>query len=681
MRLKTDRNVRPTRLCLHPIDKFNGTVTAKGVFENSVAGCSPTDSESPQIGFAPILGCPQCLHEEPDFNPDPITFRESDTRFIRPTILEIIGHLTDNCGHMIRIFSLALVISVLAPVVALAELSVPHFFSDHMVLQRNASVSIWGKAEPGAEVSVAFKGASTLFKANAKGNWKGRVLTGKADAQGSTLKIATMGKKILIKDVLVGEVWFASGQSNMVFPMGRVPAYEELMSKANFPLIRFFNAPTVTAVEPQDDIEGEWTLCSSQTVPGYSAVAFFFARKLQQELGIPIGVIKSAWGGKPVETFTSRKALNTLPGTKTLVEAAVYADANYDPAKAKATYESRLENWQAAIKAWNEKPASERKRRPRKPAVPKRPLDTEGKPGVLFNSMINPFVGYSIQGAIWYQGEGNAKAGAVPYDQTLPLLINDWRSRWQADFSFYYVQLANYRIPSTEPGNNDPWPLLQDRMRLVLETTPKTGMAIINDVGEAKDIHPKNKHDVGERLALWALAKDYGKDIVYSGPLYRSSKVRPGAVQVTFEQSGTGLKSRDGGALKRFEIAGQDKIWHWADAKVTSKDTVTVSSKKVRKPVAVRYAWAANPEGANLVNSLGLPASVFRTDGWNDAVVQVDTKAQKALEERRALAVEIKALAAQKAKLARGSDEFAAVLKKQQALLKKYRETAPAPKK
>lgn len=582
---------------------------------------------------------------------------------------------------MIRTLSFALVLSVLAPAAALAELSVPHFFSDHMVLQRERAATIWGGAEPGAKVTISFKGKTSVAKADGKGLWRAKIQTGKADAKGATLKISSGGKTIAIKDVLVGEVWFASGQSNMVFTMGRVPAYEELIGRSNHPLIRFFNAPTVTAVEPQDDIEGEWSLCSPKTVPGYSATAFFFARKLHDELGIPIGVIKSAWGGKPVETFTSRKALSTLPGTRKLVDAAVYADANYDPEKAKAAYDTRLENWKTAVKAWNEKPASERKRRPRKPAVPKRPLDTEGRPGVLFNSMIHPFVGISIRGAIWYQGEGNAKPGAVPYDQTLPLMINDWRARWQDDFSFYYVQLANYRTPSTEPGNNDPWPLLQDRMRLVLETTPKTGMAIINDTGEAKDIHPKNKHDVGERLALWALAKDYGRNIVYSGPLYRSSKVKGGAIQVAFDQAGAGLKSRDGGELKRFEIAGKDKVWHWAAAKITGKDTVTVSSREVRNPVAVRYAWAANPEGANLVNSAGLPASVFRTDDWDDAVQKVDTRAQQALEERRALAVEIKALAARKAKLERGSEEFKAVLEKQRALLKKYKATAPASKK
>jgi sialate O-acetylesterase len=195
-------------------------------------------------------------------------------------------------------------------------------------------------------------------------------------------------------------------------------------------------------------------------------------------------------------------------------------------------------------------------------------------------------------------------------------MINDWRKRWNDPFSFYYVQLANFRKPSTNPGTPDPWALLQDRMRLVLDTTPKTGMAVINEVGDAADIHPRNKLDPGERLALWALAKDYGKDITYSGPLYQKNEFVKDAIRITFAQSGKGLKVRDGGPLKRFEIAGSDKVWHWADAKIEGKDRVLVSSPQVKKPVAVRYAWAANPEGANLINSEGLPTSIFRTDDW-----------------------------------------------------------------
>lgn len=559
----------------------------------------------------------------------------------------------------------------------LAGVRLPHFFSDHMVLQRDRKAAIWGTASPGEEVTVSFKEASATVKAGANGKWQARIATGKADAKGAMLKVVSGDESVEIHDVLVGEVWFASGQSNMVFTMNRVPAYKNVIADSHYPQIRMFNAPLVTAVEPQHDIDGEWTECTPKTVPGYSAVAFFFARKLHAELGVPIGVIKSAWGGKPVETFTSREALNSLPGTRALVKTAVTADANYNPDRAKAQYENRLKQWETAFAKWRQKPAAERGRRPRKPQPPKRALDTEGQPGVLFNSMISPFVGFTIRGAIWYQGEGNAKPGAVPYDLTLPLMINDWRKRWKDDFSFYFVQLANFREPTTEPGNNDPWPLLQDRMRRVLGSTPKTGMAIINDVGEAKDIHPKNKHDVGERLARWALAKDYGQDIVYSGPLYLSSVVNNGAVHVAFDHVGSGLKLRDGSKLSRFEIAGEDKVWHWADAEISAGDTVSVSSKQVANPIAVRYAWAANPKGANLVNSEGLPTSVFRTDSWEDVEVKVNPAAKKALQERQALAIQIKALAAQKAKLKRGTKEFKDLAEKQRELLDQFKALAP----
>lgn len=509
-------------------------------------------------------------------------------------------------------------VAVFSPASLTAQLSLPHFFSDHMVLQRERAAAVWGRATPDAEVTVAFKEKNATTKAGTDGHWRVEIETGTADGEGATLTVNSDGESVTINDVLVGEVWLASGQSNMVFTMNRVPAYTELIAQSKHPLIRMFNAPTVTAAEPQGDIDGQWTLCSPETVPGYSAVAFFFARKLHLELHVPVGIIKTAWGGKPIETFTSRESLNTLAGTKGMVEAVLAADAAYDPARAQAAHERRLAQWENAAAERKTKPAAERGRPARKPVAPKRPLLTEGNPGVLFDSMIHPFAGYTMRGAIWYQGEANAKAGAVPYDQTLPLMIGDWRKRWDDDFSFYFVQLANFREPSTEPGTPDAWALLQDRMRLVLQSTPKTGMAIISDVGEAKDIHPKNKKDPGERLAWWALAKDYGYDIIYSGPLFKSSEVKDNVVRVIFDQAGDGLKSRDGGPLKRFEIAGEDRVWHWADATIDGTDSVLVSSEHVKSPVAVRYAWAANPEGANLINSDELPASVFRTDDWND---------------------------------------------------------------
>ncbi len=580
---------------------------------------------------------------------------------------------------LLKPFSLGVLTLAVSLSTSLAEsLSVPHFFSDHMVLQREAPAAVWGIAAPGAEVVVSFKGNKGKVTADDQGKWRTAVVTGKADASGSELVITSGEDKLVIEDVLVGEVWLASGQSNMVWTVERAEQYADEIAKADFPAMRFFNAPTVTAVEPQDDIEGEWTAANSETVGDYSAVAYFFAKKLHGELEIPIGVIKTAWGGKPVETFTSREALSTLEGTKKLVDETLAADADYDPEQAQNFYEKRLGDWETAIAAWKEKSQDQRGRAPKKPALPKRPLDTEGKPGVLFNSMIHPFIGYTLRGAIWYQGEGNAKEGAVPYDQTLPLLINDWRTRWDDEFSFYYVQLANFRQPTTEPGDDDPWPLLQDRMRLVLDTTPKTGMAIINDVGEADDIHPWNKHDVGERLALWALAKDYGKDLAaYSGPLYRAARFRDKEARVFFDQVGSGLRVKGGGKIKRFEIAGEDKVWHWANARIEGGDSVVVSSKEVEKPVAVRYAWASNPEGANLINSEGLPASVFRTDDWDDVISTDALEAVAAAEARKALQVRIKELAAKRQTLDRQSDEFKKVAAEHAKLMEEWRATAP----
>ena len=566
---------------------------------------------------------------------------------------------------------------LLTPSLLLAELKVPHFFSDHMILQRESAAAIWGRADAGAAVTISFKGKSATAKAVADGKWRAQIETGAADAKGAVLTILAGKDKIEIQDVLVGEVWFASGQSNMFYTMNRSPEYAGLIAESNHPALRMFNAPLVTAEANQEDIEGTWKAATPETVPDYSAVAFFFARKLHLELGVPVGVIKSAWGGKPVETFTSREALNTLPGTKALVDAMRKDEASYDQAKADAAYASKLEPWKATMAAAKGKSDEERKRLPKKPDAPKRPLLTEGRPGVLYAAMIHPFVGYTMRGAIWYQGEGNARPGAVPYDQTLPLMIHDWRKRWNDEFSFYYVQLASYHAPSTEPGTPDSWALTQDRMRLVLGTTPKTGMAIINDVGEANDIHPKNKKDPGERLARWALAKDYGKQLIYSGPLFKTSEVKDGAIRLTFDQAGEGLKSRDGGALKRFEIAGADKNWKWADAKVDGTDAVIVSSAEVKAPVAVRYAWAANPEGSNLVNSNGLPASVFRTDDWDDVELQVDASAQKVAEERRAMGVAIRSIAAERNKHERKSPEYRALNKKFQELMAKYKEGAP----
>jgi len=506
-----------------------------------------------------------------------------------------------------------LILLTLAPGVLLAELTVPHFFSDHMVLQRERAAAIWGKADANAEVTLSFKGNTATTKAAADGTWRTSIETGKADATGAKLTISSGGINIDIQDVLVGEVWFASGQSNMSFTMSGCAMYQTLIDEANDPALRMFTAPRVATLEAMDDIDGAWQSANPKNVPRFSAVAYFFARKLRQELGVPIGVIHSSWGGKPIETFTSREALNTLPATKKLVDAAIKDDAAFDAAKAKAQYGKMLAQWKKAMEEYKAKPDGNKGRAPQRPVMPRRALATDGKPGVLFNSMIHPFIGYTMRGAIWYQGEANRGAGSAPYDQTLPLMIADWRKRWDDSFSFYYVQLANFGQPTSEPGAQDGWVNVQDAMRRVLQTVPKTGMAVINEVGEANDIHPKNKKDPGERLALWALAKDYGKDLVYSGPLYQKHEIVKDAIRITFDHAGKGLKVRGEEPLKRFEIRGADGKWHWGDAVIEGKNVIVVKSKNVTQPVAARYAWAANPEGANLINSEGLPASVFVT--------------------------------------------------------------------
>ena len=278
-------------------------------------------------------------------------------------------------------------------------------------------------------------------------------------------------------------------------------------------------------------------------------------------------------------------------------------------------FKKRLAAWNEARRAnQGENDPKKRRRMGRRPQPPAEPALQPNRPSAIYNAMIHPWVGYGMRGAIWYQGEANA-GRAKEYETIFPLLIEDWRTQWKDEtMPFYFVQLANFRKASTQPGQPDAWAELQNAQRLTL-SLPNTGMAVTNDIGAADDIHPRNKKDVGERLARWALHHEYGrKDVVVSGPLFREAKVEGGTIRVRFDHA-QGLKSRDGKALERFEVAGEDRKWQWAEA-VIDGDTVVVSSKEVPAPVAVRYAWASNPEGANLVNGEGLPASLFRSDDW-----------------------------------------------------------------
>jgi sialate O-acetylesterase len=430
---------------------------------------------------------------------------------------------------------------------------------------------------------------------------------------GGPYEMTFSGKnKITIKNIMVGEVWVCSGQSNMQWSVKQSANPEQEIADANYPDIRLFTVARKVAEQPQPDCSGNWTLCSPETVPDFSAVGYFFGRELHKELNVPIGLIHTSWGGTPAEAWTRREALEKERDCAPILQRYDDAMANYP--QAKKEYEQKLEEWKQVA----EKAKAEGEKAPRRPRAPFKPGHPHSPAG-LYNAMIAPLIPFSIQGAIWYQGESNA-GRAYQYRKLFPAMIRNWRKDWgQGNFSFLFVQLANFRDVKPEPAESD-WAELREAQLMTL-SLQNTGMAVIIDIGEAKDIHPKNKQDVGRRLALWALAKNHRKDIVYSGPIYKSKsmKVEGNKIILHFDHVGGGLVADGGEPLKGFAVAGADRKFVWANATIDG-DTVVVSSDEVSEPVAVRYAWADNPV-CNLYNKEGLPASGFRTDDWPGVTV------------------------------------------------------------
>ena len=463
------------------------------------------------------------------------------------------------------------IISAIRPVHA--EIRMPQIFSDNMVLQRDTEVTIWGWADPGERVRVRIDGQQKTTRADRQGNW--RVALEPVKAGGPHTLSIEGNNTIVYSNILFGEVWLCSGQSNMQWTVAQSANPEEEILNANYPEIRLFSVPRRLLPEPANDLDdGEWLVCSPETVASFSAVGYYFGRHLHQELDVPIGLVNSSWGGTNVETWTSLEMMQAHPD---------FAERMKEPAAAAL---ARLEN------------------------AP-RPNDF---PTLLFNGMIYPIVNYTIKGTIWYQGESNS-ARAYQYRTLFPNLIQDWRNQWSMpEMPFLFVQLANFRAPDEQPVDNA-WAELREAQTMTL-TVPYTGMAVAIDIGEAGDIHPKNKQDVGLRLALNALKISYGKDIVYSGPMYKSMQSEGNRIRVRFDSVGSGLKVNDKyGYLKAFAVAGNDRVFHWAQAYLDGNDVV-VYSDQVASPVAVRYAWGTNPDDANLYNVEGLPASPFRTDTW-----------------------------------------------------------------
>ena len=449
-----------------------------------------------------------------------------------------------------------------------AEVRLPAVFSDHMVLQRSNVAPVWGWAEPGEKVTVQFAGQTKNAIAGDKGKWLVRI-----NAIGDTKFVGELkvsGKNtVIVKDVLVGEVWVASGQSNMAMTVGRCLNAAQEAAAAKYPQIRMFISKRNAQLKPQDDLEGTWVACSPETVKSFSGTAYFFGRTLHNKLKVPVGILHSSWGGTAIEAWTS-----------------IDVQENSDKLG-------------SVLDKWKNKAAA-----------------NQNKPANLFNGMIHPLIPYGIRGGIWYQGERNSKTveGAKLYAHQLDLMINDWRRRWgQGDFPFLWVQLPNFKKRSDDPNAVSVWAHTRESMAKALRL-PNTGMATTIDIGEARDIHPKNKQDVGRRLAWWALAEFYRQDILASGPMYAGHEVLGVKVVVRFKYA-KGLQAKEGRVISGFALAGADKKFHWAIGKVLGDGAVEVSSDAVQNPVAVRYGWADNPD-VNLVNGEGLPATPFRTDEW-----------------------------------------------------------------
>lgn len=487
-----------------------------------------------------------------------------------------------------------------APALSRADVRLPALFTEHMVLQRDQANRVWGWAEAGEQVSVAICGQTASATAGDDGRWQ--VTLEPLEAGGPFTLTVKATNAIELKDVLVGEVWICSGQSNMAFSVNRGYDADLEMKTAEFAKIRLISVPQVGTQEPQDDFDGVWQVCSPENVGDFSAVGYYFGRQIHQTLGVPVGLIDNAWGGSSCEAWVRRDLLEGDEEYNELMEQWTKTESTYDHEAQLASYRERLKAWQESGKKSG------------RPIPPRNPLTGQHRPANLYNGVLKPLIGYGIRGAVWYQGESNA-ARAYQYRDLFPLMIQSWRDEWgQGDFSFYWVQLADFREEKPEPAESD-WAELREAQTMTISKLANTGEAVIIDIGEGRDIHPRNKIDVGKRLARWALAKDYGMDIACQSPTYQSMEEADGKILVTFDHVGAGLYTFDVRQPIGFAIAGEDRQFVWAQAELVGNNQVRVWSDDVAEPVAVRYAWADNPV-CNLQSRDGLPATPFRTDDW-----------------------------------------------------------------
>lgn len=526
-------------------------------------------------------------------------------------------------ARRLRIASLGLAVGLAATFmtqsVVLADIKLPAIFSSHMVLQQNQKNKVWGKADPNEEVEVYIARSdygvkpvqSKTTKADGEGRWSVTLDPMKADNAAYTLTFAGENK-VILTDVAIGEVWVCSGQSNMQWDVNAANDADLELLAAKDTGIRFITVPLVGTQEPKDDFRGHWEVCSPESARYFSAVGYFFGRQLHQTLGVPVGLIDDAWGGSACEAWIRRDLLEKDEKYRPLIERWEKIEKNIPEAVER--YEKAL----AERKAAQAKAKEAGKEAPRgfPPQDPRGQLTGNARPGNIYNGVLKPTIGYGIKGVIWYQGETNA-GRAYQYRDLFPLMIQSWRDEWGiGDFPFYWVQLADFMAEKSTPAQSA-WAELREAQTMTMSRLPNTGQAVIIDLGEAQDIHPRNKQDVAKRLARWALARDYGFKVPYQSPTYKSMEIKDNKVILSFDHTGQALKAFDVAEVKGFTIAGSDQVFHNAKARILQNDKtkVEVWSDDVSNPVAVRYAWADNPV-CNLYSNNGLPVTPFRTDDW-----------------------------------------------------------------
>lgn len=507
-------------------------------------------------------------------------------------------------------FSILLLGSLVAPVSAQAEIRLPHVFGSHMVLQQQKPLIIWGWADPGETVKVQLAGESQSTQANARGEWK--VTLPAMKAGGPYRMIVSGANTVEFDDILIGEVWLCSGQSNMEFGLGRAANAKEAIAGANHPNIRLLMVENRWTPQPQDDMEGTWKICTPETVAeggwdGFSAVGYFFGTELHQKLGVPVGLIDADWGGTRIESWTPPAGFAAVPALKRQFEQVQLADARtaLHREKLRQTLDTFAQWLQAARQAMDTNGLV-----PPVPSYPETllaPHDLQ-QATALFNGMIHPLIPYSIRGAIWYQGEANENEGML-YADRMRALVGGWRELWgEGDFPFYFVQIAPFNYGDNPKNLAELW----EAQTVAANTIPNSGMAVINDIGNLRDIHPTDKIDVGHRLALLALARTYGEtNLVDSGPTLQSLRPEGDTLRVKFDHAGGGLVSRDGQPLDWFEVIDANEGGFVKASARIDGDSVILSAPGVKHPVAMRFAWSGLAE-PNLMNKEGLPAGAFR---------------------------------------------------------------------